>query len=126
MRQFSLKEFLADPSQKVVTKEGHPVRIISTCFKGENGLYPVVGIEDIGMGKEMIRTYTEDGYLLIESSGSMDLFFAPINHTGYINLYRDIDGNIFPGNNIGHRKDVLLLASNKSDYVATAKIEWAE
>lgn len=126
MRQFSLKEFLADPSQKVVTKEGHPVRIISTCFKGENGLYPVVGIEDIGMGKERIRTYTEDGCLHIESSNSMDLFFAPSKHTAYVSLHRSSDGNL-SCQEVGIDEEVVAYwGARRTDYVATAKIVWEE
>ena len=41
MKQFSLEEYLKNPNQKVVTRDGHPVRII--CTDHDNISYPIVG-----------------------------------------------------------------------------------
>lgn len=38
MRPFNLKEYLANPSRKVITRGGKPVRIICTDFKDYNYL----------------------------------------------------------------------------------------
>ena len=127
MRRFSLKEFLADPSQKVVTKEGHPVRIISTDFKGASVCFPVVGIEELDDGGEVLRTYTNAGTIssaLVESK--INLFFAPSKHTAYASLHRSSDGNL-SCQEVGINEEVVARwGARRTDYVATAKIEWEE
>lgn len=126
MRQFSLKEFLADPSQKVVTREGHPVRIICTDFNGASGCFPVVGIEEVDNNCETLRTYTENGCLHIESSNNMDLFFAPLKYAAYVSLHRSSDGKL-SCQEVGINKEVVARwGARRTDYVATAKIEWEE
>lgn len=41
MKQFSLNEYLANPSRKVVTRDGHSVRIICT---DANRFFPIVAL----------------------------------------------------------------------------------
>ena len=41
MKQFSLEEFLNNPSRKVVTRDGRPVRIVCTDAKRK---YKVIGL----------------------------------------------------------------------------------
>ena len=41
MKQFNLTEYLENPELKVVTRDGHPARIVCTDAKGR---YPVVAL----------------------------------------------------------------------------------
>ena len=124
MRQFSLKEFLTNPSQRVVSRLGFPVRIISTNFKGKEGR-PVIGvveIEDI----EMLQFYSEDGRVLGSADCDDDLFFLPSKHTAYVSLHRSSDGSL-SCQEVGINEVVVARwGARRTDYVATAKIEWEE
>ena len=86
MEQFSLEEYLKDPSKEVVTRDGRKARII--CTNAKSG-YPVVAlIAEEGSGREDTQTYTEDGASYIGDQSSYDLFFsAPEKHEGWINIY---------------------------------------
>ena len=46
MKPFNLEEYLANPSRKVVTREGKPARIICTDVKGAS--YSVLALVDKG------------------------------------------------------------------------------
>ena len=65
MKRFSLQEYLANPSQKVVTRDGKPVRILCTDAKGD---YPIVGLIHYTYGdeREVPESYTENGSYDIE------------------------------------------------------------
>ena len=41
MKEFNLTEYLKNPSQKVITRDGREVRIICTDVKGE---YPIMAL----------------------------------------------------------------------------------
>ena len=74
MKPFNLKEYLKDPSKKVVTRDGRTVRIICTDARGE---YPIIALVEYYDGSnDNIYSYTKDGvYYPIEPSEE-DLFFA--------------------------------------------------
>ena len=55
MKKFSIKEYLANPSRKVVTRDGHPARILYTDAKGK---YPVVAIFDIDDEDDSVADYS--------------------------------------------------------------------
>ena len=46
MKQFSLNEYLANPSRKVVTRDGHSVRIICTDADGKAPVVALIKYED--------------------------------------------------------------------------------
>ena len=77
MEQFSLEKYLANPSRKVVTRDGRNAKIISTDMNCKN--YPIVALVQIcdEYYTEKVNAYTEDGELDIERPYSDDLFFAP-------------------------------------------------
>ena len=89
MKRFSLQEYLANPSQKVVTRDGKPVRILCTDAKGD---YPIVGLIHYTYGdeREVPESYTENGsYDITNEENQRDLFFAPVKkskkgHGGWI------------------------------------------
>lgn len=76
MEQFNLEEYLENPNQKIVTRDGRSVRIICTNRKSEN--CPIVTlIQDSPDDFEDVYYYTIDGKGVIRGHESMDLFFAP-------------------------------------------------
>lgn len=125
MKQFNLEEYLANPSRKVVTKDGNNVRIVCTDVKSE--LYPVLALVD--NGKEEISTrYTKDGKFISNDEYPCDLLFANEKHEGWINVYRDTDTGTtsFGAVLYASRKDAEEVGKPDEYYVATAKIEWEE
>lgn len=86
MEQFSLSEYLKNPTRPIVTMDGRSVRIICTDRNCKD--YPIVALEQIG-GTEKMCGYTEDGMYLNDISSSKDLFFAPEPKTkrvGWMNV----------------------------------------
>ncbi len=74
MKEFDLDEYLKNPSQKVITKDGKSVRIICTDYENRK---PIVGL--VKEKEEIIFTFTKDGKLLENGEKSfVDLFFLPI------------------------------------------------
>lgn len=74
MQQFSLEKWLENPSRKVVTRRGNPVRIICTDRKhGEDDL-PIVFLEESN-GGEFLLTCRNDGRC-DNYDTQYDLFFA--------------------------------------------------
>ena len=119
MKQFSLEEYLKNPSRKVVTRDGRSVRIRCTDQKGT--LYKVIGLVDNG-DKEAICNFTSKGESCFGVMTNIDLFFAPEKHEGWVNVYR-IGG-------LGCRCifDSEEEARQNADEgaIATVKIEWEE
>ena len=128
MEQFSLEKYLANPSRKVVTRDGRNARVISTDMNCEN--YPIVALVQISdkYPTEEINTYTENGELDIEHPYRDDLFFATEKHEGWVNLYKlaNKDCVYYTGGIFNSKAE----AENKRDtsdlYVTTIKIEWEE
>ena len=117
MKQFSLEEYLKNPSKKVVTRDGSKVRIICTDYYGEKPI--IAKIEEC----EYSYPFYEDGnFLSCGEPSHLDLFFAPEKHEGWVNVYR-IGG-------LGCRCifDSEEEARQNADegVIATVKIEWEE
>ena len=126
MEQFSLEKYLANPSRKVVTRNGRNVRIICTDKKGYE--YPIVAlIENKLEGFEGVLYYTKNGEYIANESSMSDLFFAPEKHEGWINIYRSEDEDYYKGMVIFSSKEDAIEKGRKfSDYITTTKIEWEE
>ena len=128
MEQFSLEKYLANPSRKLVTRDGRNARIVCTDRRYEN--YPIVALVQISDNyiNEEVYTYTKDGEFEAEQSTRYDLFFAPEKHEGWVNLYKlaNKDCAYYTGGIFNSKAE----AENKRDtsdlYVATIKIEWEE
>ena len=122
MKQFNLEEYLANPSKKVVTRDGRNVRIICTDRVAKE--YKLVALV-MKNDTECMCAYNTNGCVYKNDTHSLDLFFAPEKHEGWVNIYRDskIDElccrYIFPSEEEAKR-------SAASDIIATAKIEWEE
>ena len=86
MEQFSLEKYLANPSRKVVTREGTSVRILCTDKRDST---PIVALITDEIGREYIAEYNVLGkYCDCEVDTSFDLFFAPEKHEGQITVER--------------------------------------
>ena len=124
MKEFSLEEYLKDPSRKVVTRDGRPVRIICTDRKGAT---PIIALVNDGLSEELGHAFYSDGKIFSDEDNELDLFFAPEKHEGWINIYADINDNSHPGNHIFESKEEAEEEGEKgSGYVTTIKIEWGE
>ena len=61
MKQFNLKDYLANPSLRVVTRDGRNVRIICTDARRE---YPIIALLEEGDDTDSIESYMPDGTYL--------------------------------------------------------------
>ena len=123
MKEFNLIEYLKNPSQKVVTRDGRPVRIICTDAKGDE---PIVALlYNKNRDEENVYTYNRDGRFY-KNDSCLDLFFAPVKvkREGWINIYREQEYR-HPGENIFATKEEAIKYKD-INYIATVKIEWEE
>lgn len=124
MKPFNLEEYLANPTKRLITRDGRKVnRILCTDV---NGRYPIVAVIESHDGNtEQALSFTKDGNYFVNDFNEKDLFFAPEKHEGWINIYRDLKINelycryIFPSEEEAKRNVT-------SDTIATVKIEWEE
>ena len=126
MKQFSLKEYLNNPNRKVVTRDGHPVRII--CTDHDNISYPIVGAIK---GYDFPFCFGEDGYVVgSKCNDANDLFFMPEKKVYWANIYRGKDepviGHIFNSEEEARESSRHCNSYTKDLYLGTAKIEWEE
>ena len=123
MKEFNLNEYLKNPSQKVVTRDGRAVRIICTDMKSE---YPLIAlVTDKKDNTESPFVYTKNGRYFFEETNN-DLFFAPTKKEGWMNLYKNRNG-AYPSNFIFEsEKEAKKAVNGNNHYVATIKIDWEE
>lgn len=120
MKQFSLEEYVKNPSRKVVTRDGSKVRIICTDKKGA---CPIVAlIERSDSVVEETVTYKENGKFFEDFSYKYDLFFAPEKHEGWVNVCKS---QMYRCGLI-HNSEEEARRSRGYDAIATVKIEWEE
>lgn len=124
MKKFDLQEYIKNPSRKVVTRDGKPVRILCTNAKGE---YPIVALT--------IENYLRDMVLICEADGTdirsenNDLFFDVETKHGWVNLYRLERGFLVFGNVFDTKEDALdelERTDSNCKYIDTIQIEWEE
>ena len=125
MKQFSLEEYLKNPSRQVVTRYGKRVRIICTDYKSRK---PIIGlVKDKEENEENIFTFTKDGKLLENGEKSfVDLFFLPTKKEGWINLFKDEDIVYLTGIIHDSEEDARKAIKGDPDFITTIKIEWEE
>ena len=125
MKPFNLEEYLANPSRKIVTREGKPARIICTDAKFEK--YQVLALITKEDGQEFLATLETSGKFRSGYNSHLDLFFAPEKHEGWVNIYLDADNSSYVGTCIYKSKEESEESGKKwSCYIATLKIEWEE
>lgn len=123
MKQFSLEEYLKNPSRKVVTRDGREVRIICTDHKGSQ---PIIALVTIN-GKEDIRTFYPNGRWSNTNEWNFDLFFAPTKKEGWVNIYKFEDDARTIGCLFKSEEEANLHKYDRAHiYIKTIKIEWEE
>ena len=120
MKPFNLKEYLANPSKKVITRDGRNVTIHCTNFKS---CQPIIAQIE---GHNSSHSFTRDGkYCIGDKNLPYDLFFAPEKHEGWINVYKWGENYRYTGD-VFSSKEKALKSVKGCDNVATIKIEWEE
>ena len=123
MKPFNIKEYNDNPSRKVITRDGRPVRILCTNARRT---YPVVAlIEDKDNKEDYLFAYLPDGKMC-GMRGENDLFFAPEKREGFINLYKNICGGISTDTVVFSTKEHAQASKKYENYLDTIKIEWEE
>lgn len=126
MEQFSLAEYLKNPTIPIVTRDGNSVRIICTNRDYEN--YPIVALVRFEFG-EAVMKYNENGEM-DKGPCPYDLFFAPEPKTkkvGWMNVNKYGDDKHFSlvGGVIHPTREQAL--TERPDYaVDTIQIRWEE
>ena len=122
MKQFRLKEHLANPSRKVITRDGRPARIICTNTKGK---YPVVALVETD-DREITYDFNAEGKFLDDKEDNRDLFFASEKREGWVNIYRNGEGNIITSVRVYDKKEKAEKAKDNFGYLGTIHIEWED
>ena len=124
MKPFNLEEYLANPTRKIVTRDGKDVRII--CTDRRDLYLPIVALVAEGTREEEnVRYYTKDGQFYVTCSSDLDLFFAAKKHEGWVNVYKS-GFSWSLGTSIWQTEEEAKKWINAADYVTTIKIEWEE
>lgn len=119
MKPFNLDEYLANPSKKVVTRDGKLVKIRCTNYHPPQ---PVIAEVE---GFDYATSFSSDGKYYRNRESTYDLFFVPEKHEGWINIFGD--SNSYVGTDIFKSKeDAEKYGKKYHDYKATIKIEWEE
>lgn len=124
MKQFSLEEFEKNPNRKVVTRDGHSVRIVCTDAVGRS---PIVGLINFG-DKDVVDQFMENGSWFNNGVNyDRDLFFAPEKKEGWVSVYRNERGAIFFSTPYSTKEEALdALYDDKDTRIDTIKVEWEE
>ena len=121
MEQFSLEKYLANPSRKVVTRNGINARIVCTDRRDDLNNHSIVALLKAKFKEEEIAFYYTINGRCSYRENEYDLFFASEKHEGWINIF----DNTYPGSMIFDSKEVAeeqgILSAG---YVTTIKIEW--
>lgn len=131
MKEFSLDEYLANPSRKVVTRDGKAVKILYTDARRD---YSIIALVEREVGKDYLFSFLLDGTMYDNKKESVnDLFFSDEQSSktrkeGYVNLYREKE---YGGIVLGCFRETEEEA-NKEYYdesyqpITILKLEWEE
>ena len=121
MKKFDLEEYLADPSRKVITRDGKQVRIICTDADRKN---PIVAL--VKEGDDKIFCYQPNGLLYDHNECNNDLFFETTKKEGYINIYRAINGRASFIFDTKEEAEKDCNYGKNEAFIKTIKISWEE
>lgn len=122
MRQFSIEEYLKNPSRKVVTRDGQSVKIHCTNFGSNSGQLIVAEIEGSGYS----TTFFKNGKFFKSEETPLDLFFATEKREGWINLYKCENSTKCYTSSYPYDSEekAIELGKMSDNYLKTVKIEW--
>lgn len=122
MKKFNLQEYLANPSQKIITRNGKKARILCTDMKNEQ---PVLALVTEG-NREDIHFYYQNGVWCNDfPENRLDLFFVPIKKEGWINIFR-YKSDLYTGDVFETKEKAEKIGKLSKNYITTIKIEWEE
>ena len=121
MKQFDLEEYLANPSKKVVTRDGKSARIVCTDRVAQEYNLLALVMKD---GTENVCVYNTDGCVYKNETHALDLFFAPEKHEGWVNVYKS-EAHWYVTSEIWPTKEAAKEWAGDG-YITTIKIEWEE
>ena len=123
MRPFSLKEYLKNPSRKVITRDGRDARIICTDAKGN---FPIIALVETHNDTEVALRLKEDGHFYNFAEDSRDLFFATEKQERWVNIYKNKEG-YYPGRFFcSTKEEAVNLRCIDAECITTVKVEWEE
>lgn len=128
MKQFNLEEYLANPSRKMVTRDGRKVkRVLCTDVKNMYSIAVVTEVYEDNNAEQLI-VLTKDGEYLPGTAHKDDLFFGPEKHEGWMNIYRNSEGGryVMDCPIFESKEEAEKTGKRYIDYMATVKIEWEE
>lgn len=129
MEQFSLAEYLKNPTRPIVTREGNSVRIICTDRDDEDN--PIIALVR-HEGVEVVMAFSKNGeyFCMNESPDPCDLFFAPEPKTkkvGWMNVCKYGDNKHFAlVGGVIHPTREQALTECPEYVVDTIQIRWEE
>ena len=128
MKQFSLDEYHKNPSKPLVTRSGLSARIVCDDAPGD---FPIVAIIDKMSTVDNCVThiaYRKNGLVNPDGIHSpYDLFFATKKCEGWVNIFKNDDGENFVTYSIYKSKeDAEREEKQRSDYIASVEIKWEE
>lgn len=123
MKQFSLEEYLKNPSRKVVTRDGRNVRIL--CTDRRDADYPIVDLIE-STYTEAVNFHTKDGKYFLKDTSNCDLFFAPEKREGWINVNRCAIGEGLYCSSQIYQSQEDAINNGSVTAIAAVKIEWEE
>ena len=139
MKPFNLKTYLENPFLKVITRDGRPVRIVSTNARlfspgPDATIYPVVALIKASSAKrgkrpneEILNCYNADGNIIPGRNDRSDLFFEPVKVSGWVNIYTSkFSGEVTTGSICKTKEEALSLIDGRDNYLDTIYIEWEE
>ena len=121
MKPFNLKEYLQNPSRKVVTRDGRKVRIVCTDAKGN---FSIIALVETYGNTDSVFRFKENGHFYNDTEDSRDLFFALEKREGWINLFQDSTDNEIYCSKVYPTKEKAM--DSMGAFYATIKVEWEE
>lgn len=122
MKEFNLQEYLANPSQKIMTRDGRKARILCTDMKNKQPVLALVTEED----REDIHFYYQNGVWCNDfPNHKLDLVFAPTKKKGWINIFR-CETDLYIGDVFETKEEAEKMGKLSKNYITTIKIEWEE
>ena len=122
MKEFNLQEYLANPSQKIMTRDGRKARIVCTDMKNKQ---PILALITEG-NREDIRFYSQNGVWCNDfPNHKLDLVFAPAKKKGWINIFR-CKTELYIGDVFETKEEDEKMGKLSKNYITTIKIEWEE
>ena len=121
MKQFSLEEYNKNPNQKVITMDGRNVTIHCTNYDSNSPI--IAQIE----GAHSSNSFTNEGKFCQISDSKNDLFFATKKCEGWVNVFKNDDGENYVTYSVYKSKEEAEEDGKQySGYITSIEIKWEE